>query len=350
MRFLLIILSICIWTSCSEKKDYTLIKGTIKGEIPDEIFYTLPVEGICNRNFVETIKPDSFGNFSIEIKNTKPLFLKISTKRRSNSYFLIAEPSNYYEIELEMSQEDKTDFINKKVTDIQTFYDGLPKEDMMNCRFFTEQDINNYIEIIDSLNHDLNSELSFINQLKGSSHMSQEVYELIKQDRKVYYATMMSRLIAACNIDFIRKEHKTSQEILKQWGNTISKVELTSKFSLQTVHFYDLLDFEIWYKMYQTYSIDEIKQLRTKYRKEGLIHTHTISLAKEYLPIETQEFYIATYITKALQFCQTRNKKEKEKEFIEILKQYKLDYPDSPYTNNFESKIERIQKKIQMDK
>nr|WP_321412323.1 hypothetical protein [uncultured Carboxylicivirga sp.] len=345
MRFLLIILSICIWTSCSEKKEYTLIKGTIKGEIPNEIFYTLPVEGICNRNFVETIKPDSFGNFSIKINNTKPLFLKISTKRRSHSYFLIAEPSNYYEIELEISQEDKTDFINKKVTDIQTFYDGLPKEDMMNCRFFTEQDINNYIEIIDSLNHELNSELSHINQLKGSSHMSQEVYELIKQDRKVYYATMICRLISACNFDFINKEHKTSQEILKLWENAISKVDLTDERTLQAVHIYDLLDFQIWYKMYQTYNMNEIKELRANYRKEGLIHSHTISLAKEYLPVETLEFYIASYIT----FQSNQIKNQKEKELIEVMQQYKLDYPQSPFINSLENKIERIRKQILKD-
>jgi hypothetical protein len=322
------------------------VKGMIKGKIPEKIFYTSPIKGACNRNLVESIVPDSLGNFSIEFNNTKPLLLKISTKRRSNSYFLIAEPRNNYEIELEISQNDKHEFTNKKRTEIQKFYDRLPNEDMMSCRFFTEEDINNYTEIIDSLNSELKKELSIINQLKENSYNSQDVYELIKQDRRVYYATMMSRLLSACNLDFINKEGKTSQEILKQWGNAISKVEFTSKYVLQTVHIYDLLDFKIWHKMYQIYDINEIKQLRAKYRKEGLIHTHTISIAKEYLPIETQEFFIASYIS--LKSLETRN--QKEKEFIEILNEYKLDYPNSPYIDSFEKNIEKIKEQIQKDK
>jgi hypothetical protein len=91
-----------------------------------------------------------------------------------------------------------------------------------------------------------------------------------------------------------------------------------------------------------SYSIDEIKQLRAKYRKEGLIHSHTISQAKEYLPIETQEFFIASYISS--QCRQTRN--QKAKEFIEILNQYKLSYPNSPYVDSFEKNIEKIKGQI----
>ncbi|WP_066627895.1 hypothetical protein [Labilibacter marinus] len=338
MKYLIIIFSICILTSCSQQPKKSVLRGTIKGEIPNKIYYTTPINGVCNRQFTASLSPDSLGNFSIELKNTEPSLLKISTKARGNNYFLIVEPSNYYEIELTISQDGKVAFTNKTATTMQSFYDGLPQEDMMNCRYYTENDIDTYTEISDSLFHDLKTELIKVEKFKKINKRYHDVYELIKNDRKVYYATMISRLACACNINFMRKEHKSSEDILKLWGNAISNVDFSNKEALLAIHAYDLLDFKIWLNMYQNYTVNEIKEVRAKYRKEGLIHSHTISLAKEYLTKSVQEFYIASYIT--LQSRQKRN--QKAIEFIEILNQYNLDYPNSPYLKSFEKNIERI--------
>ncbi len=341
MKIFLTIFSICILTGCIKPKDYVSIKGTIQGNIPDKVFYSLPIEGVCNRNFVESTTPDSLGNFYIEINSTHPSFVKIFTARNA-FYTLIAEPGKQYKIELEISPDGKTYFTNRSTTPLQKYYDGLPQDDMMDCRFFSAEAIGNYREILDSLNCALTNELNNFDQLKGNLHISKGEYELIQYDRKIYYATMMSRLLSACNLDFISKENESSQEIIQQWGEVVSKVELTSRYALQAFYVYDLLDFSIWCKMYQTHTLAEVVQLRTKYRQEGLIHTHTISLAKEYLPKETQEFYIASYIS--LQSRQTRN--QHEKEFVEIFDQYTLDYPNSPYVNKFLKNIEKIKEQI----
>lgn len=342
MKYIFIILTISVLMSCMQQVEHTLIKGTINGEIPEKIFYTSPVEGACNIEFSEAVTLDSLGNFTITLNNTKPIFLRIAVKRRSASYYLIVEPNKKYNIELDISKDSNTELVNNNAVVVQKLYDGFAKEKMMSCTYYTDDDLDGYDNILDSLNRSLGKELKSISDLLNANQVSEDVYQLIKQDRKVYYATMNYRLISACNRHFIRKNGETSKEIMDLWERAYSNIDISNPETLQAIHAYDLLDSKIWYNMYRRYNIDKIKEIRDKFRKNGLIHTHSISLSKEYLCAEVQEYYIASYISKYS--SDRRNKKAKE--FLEIMDQFKKDFPNSPYLKFFEKNIEKIKHRI----
>jgi len=56
------------------------ITGIITGEVPEIINYSIPINGVCYWGFGGSVKPDSLGNFQINLYSDKPAFIIISAK------------------------------------------------------------------------------------------------------------------------------------------------------------------------------------------------------------------------------------------------------------------------------
>lgn len=328
-----ILLFILILTACSRPSDKITINGTISGEITKTIRYTSPINGICNRLFTESLSLDSLGNFSVSAYAEKPMIVEFLIGKNINR--LLIEPGKSYKLDIKIAL-DKIDFRVVNATKAQAYYNTLPKLSPRRCVFSFGDDISNYEKISNQLDITHNNELSDLKNLMNNKYISAELSQLIKQDRNVYYQTAQSILAAKNIFDFEKNKETVPNSLVKLRENAIKQIDLTSSLSLQACDIYDFIYMYKWYNLRNTFPSDELKEVRATHRREGTIHTHSINMAKQFLPQECQEFYIASYIT-----YYSRSLK-KEKEFLEIMEQYKLDYPNSQYLCFFKDNIEKI--------
>lgn len=324
-----------ILTACSKSSNETIIKGTITGEIPEKIQYTSTINGLCNRQFREYLNPDSLGNFSIHPNIQTPLIIEFLVGNKINR--LLVEPGKTYKLAISIGV-DTTNFSVRDANKAQVYYNNLSKLSPRRCVFSYGDDISNYEKISSHLNANYQTEIDYLTNLLTKQSISPQLFELIKQDRLVYYQTAQS-ILASKNIFDYQMKKKQLPKILVELGKkAVHEIDLSNPLSLQACDIYDYLYAYKWYKLRETYEFDELNKIRAAHRSKGTVHTHSIEMAKQFLPTECQEFYIASYITK-----HSRDRRnQKEKEFLEIMEQFKLDYPNSQYLRFFEKNINKI--------
>lgn len=74
--FLSILISLGL-TSCQSKKNDVTVKGKFIGDIPENVKYSIPINGICYGFFQASERVDSLGNFEFRFNIEKPSFIKI---------------------------------------------------------------------------------------------------------------------------------------------------------------------------------------------------------------------------------------------------------------------------------
>ncbi|WP_430816594.1 hypothetical protein [Carboxylicivirga sp. RSCT41] len=322
-----------ILTACSNPSNETTIKGVVKGEIRRTIRYTSPINGFCNDLFTETINPDSSGIFSVSTNYEKPFIIEFLFGKSTNR--LLVEPGKSYELNI-YNGVDSTEFAVKNPSKAQVYYSSLPKLSPRRCVYSFGDDISSYEKISSQLNVTYESEMNELRNLLDAENISPKLYLLIKQDRNVYYQTAQSVLASKNVFEFEKNKKKVPEKLIKLREKAISQVDLTMPISLQSSDIYDFLYMYKWYFMRKTFKIEELKSIRATHRSKGTVHSHSIMMAKQFLPKECQEFYIASYIT-----YYSRSLR-KEKEFIKIMEQYKIDFPNSKYLHFFEDYIKEI--------
>ncbi len=338
MKYLLIIFT-CISTGCISKIDNTIIKGTFKGEIPKILYYTASTNGVCNSWFTEALYPDSLGNFIIKLDNSSPVFIKFLIGVDNQ---LIIEPGQQYDLEFNVDKHGKSILKCRHSNEMQDYYQGLQKVHPRSCQYFSSHDVENYHETKKSIKRDLELELNNLNTLLQNSKISKNNYNLIVMDRQVYYHILLCHLASRANLHSKQYSQQELDDIFEFWKTSIEEVDLSNPLVIQAAHIFDFFDLNLWYYVYLKYDKDEIREIRKKHRMNGLIHTHTINLAKEFIPKQYHEYYIATYI--AIHSRQRRN--QNEKEFIDIKNQYQVYYPNSQYLRFFEANINKIEENI----
>lgn len=338
LQKILFAIFISILFGCSEKNNEVIITVKTIGKTPGEILYTVPVNGNCNWHFKESVKPDSFGDFLISTTIYKPSFIQLFINGLEDYLTLIIEPGRNYELIFDLNSKEKVFKINSNLGKLQDYYNSLSKINPRSCLYSFNNDISNISEIKQDLNENKQKEISVFKEFYQNGDISEDLFELLKLDREVYYSTAQGVLASINNLTISREGIVVPDEIFDTWGEAVLSIPLTNPNILRANFVYDYLDMYFWYKVYTTLNVEKFIKTRSEFRKQGLSHTYTIDLAKGFFTDDILEFYIVEYIFFQLSL------KIHEKEFISIMAQFKLDYPNSVYTQYLESPINKILK------
>ena len=78
-----------------------------------KVEYTVPINGVCDFAFRESVQPDSLGNFQITITVAEPTFLKLLIFGKSQGTLLV-ESGESYDVNFDLnSKEDKFKVLGK---------------------------------------------------------------------------------------------------------------------------------------------------------------------------------------------------------------------------------------------
>ncbi len=322
----ILLLFLITLSACNTKKENVIIKGTVLNNKNTELLYSTTFNDTFNNWFKDSVIIDSTGHFAILLKIDQPCFLDLSSN--SDNKQIIIEPDKTYEIEIGNVQEP-IKLVN--TSDAQQFYENLPSSNPNAYTFFPE-DVSDYQNIYDSLSTKLDNELQDLKKI----NCTEQVRTLISSDRQVYYNLAFSSLASRVKFSCIINNKTTPNDAMEIWSNAVSDTFLTNPLRKKTYYYYDLLGLAFWYNIYTKFDYDSIKVIRMEKRKQGLIHTYNIELAKSLLPKDIFEFYSATYIQKEA------SRKRFEKELIALSEQFKTDYPSSIYISYIQPNIDVI--------
>lgn len=312
-------------TSCKTKNNEVLIRGKIIGELPAEILYTVPINGICDWGITNNINTDSLGNFKISFNVDKPSFIIVLAKGSmafETSPTIVVEPGETYELTIDLTSKEQPFAIEGNNNILQEFYNNLSQINPKTCFFNFERkpsDMSGIKRDLSSLKQEENLKL---NKLVEEGKINTDIFNLIKSDREVYYGTALSTIASMNTINFVRQGTSVPDSINKFWEESNALVSLTNINILRTKNLYDFLDLYYWYKIYHSITYSEFSKLRSENREKGLEHTYKLELASKFFEGEILEYFTVKYIIH-------NSKRKKEKEFITIINKFNETYPNS---------------------
>lgn len=318
--------------SCQTKKSDVTVKGKFIGDIPEEVKYSIPINGICYGFFQASERVDSMGNFEFRFNIEDPSFIKIFTY--GNTGQLIVEPGETYLVTIESNKRNIKFNVDGKNTSMQSEYQRLdsPEHPQMLIMEFINSPISTAKNKIDSM---YTKEVATFRKLSVDGLISKELFDLILLDRKLFYSCAQGQLAMIKFSKAKVKENSANTDSINQmWDEAISSVPLNSNNLLKSKWAYYYLEN---YLMYREYTAKDFSfDIRTKARNNGNIHSYLIGIAKKYLKGEILEFYTSSYI------LSTAWQNKFEKELIGLFEEFTTDFPNSKYTASLEPHIEKI--------
>lgn len=318
--------------SCQKTKNEVIVKGKFIGDIPEEVKYSIPINGICYGFFQASERVDSLGHFELRLNIERQSFIKIFTK--GNSCNLIIEPHKSYNVTIELNQNRSQYRFECHNSKVQEEYQNLfsPEHPQFEAMKVWDSPISVAKNKIDFLN---NQEISTFEKLLSDGEISTEIFNLIKFDRALFYNSVLEQvaLYKFVNAKSENREANTDS-IHVLWNEAVQSIPLNSVDLLKSKWaFYHIQN----YLLYQEYMADGFNwDIRPKTRREGLFHTYLINIAKKYLNGEILEFYTSSYI------LSTAWQNKYEKELITLFEEFKTDFPKSNYTSYLAPYIEKI--------
>jgi hypothetical protein len=321
-------------SSCAGKKaGEVTIMGQIVGNIPEVLRYTEPVNGVAFEGFYEEVTLDSLGGFETRLELKGPALINF---RYFDSPSLIVEPGKHYDIILNLSQDKKLS-IEGSLGKAQEFYNSLIHIHPRSCIFsFGSHDPSEYLEIRRELQAELQKELDGFGEFLTMGEISEDVYALLVADRNVYYGTAQAVLASMNHLRINGDGSSTPDDLMEIWEEAISMVSSDHPFFLRSLYAYDYLFMTFWFNLYSALGYKEVVAIRAENRSQGLIHSNTIELAKEYSSDMNLEFFIAAYIDQQYRF------RFFDQDLIKVLEQFKTDYPQSAYTPFLEPLMQEV--------
>jgi thiol-disulfide isomerase/thioredoxin len=334
---LLLIILLPFFAICQEKKSEITITGKITGKIPETIEYTLPVNGIDYFGFINSVQPDSLGNFQIKLVLDKTSFIELSTNYKSYGT-LIAETKMNYKVYINTESNDNKFRVESKNEKGQQLYNKIPNRNMIVGDGHFELESQTYLK--DSVIADIKQkieqrreiEIAEFKKLLKSKIISKHFYALVQTDRDYYYKGMQGSVSFINYLNTERNKNKLSKEQYTElWSSIfVSNPETNPELLRSPWFFYYIQN----YLRYKELIIEAISTTAlTEFHKQGLIHTHNIDNAKKYLSGQQLEYYYAAYI-----YYEAINKNY-EKELITLFEQFKTEYHSSPHITFLEPVI-----------
>ena len=318
--------------SCKTNNNEVLIRGKVIGDLPATILYTVPVNGICDWGITKSINTDSLGNFKISIKVDKPSFIVVLAKGSmsfESSPTIVAEPGETYDLTIDISSKEQPFILKSNNITLQEFYNDLSQINPKTCVYNFNRETSDMSGIKRDLSSLKQEEISKLNKLAEEDKISNDISNLIKADREVYYSTAFSTIASINTNKFIRQGTSVPDSISKFWEESNALVSLTNMNILRTKNLYDFLDLCYWHNIHNSITYSKFSKLRSEYRKKGTEHTYKLELANKFFEGEILEYFTVRYIIH-------NSKRKKEKEFITIIEKFKENYPNSLFNEFLE--------------
>ena len=329
--------------SCKTNPKETLITGTVIGELPAEIIYTNPINGICDFYFSQSVETDSSGNFSIILNIDTPVFVKLiaqnNTGYQESEPIIIAESGKKYELIIDLNKKEHPYFFKGEQENLQNFYNSLSRIPPNSCLYSFDKDISDMTGLRADIIKQKQKEISAITKFYEDGEITEQVYNLIKADREIYYGNALTMLASLNNRHFMSEKAEVPKLVFDIWEEAISYIPTNKKDILRITNIYDYLYNKFWYHIYSKIKYENFEETRSEFRSDGKEHTYTLSIANELYANEILEFFTAQYII--LNSTRIR-KNEGDKEFLGIIEKFKENYPSSVYIESLESAKERF--------
>jgi len=320
-------------TSCRKSNNEIVVKGKFIGNIPEEITYSVPINGINYEWFNASTKVDSLGKFEFIVYSRKPCFITLFLK--GNRGQLIAEPGRTYNINIELNNKNNKFKFDCYNSTIQEEYQNLisPIHPQMLVMELMNSPVYEAKNKVDSM---YLREKSILDKLSGNESLSSELLDLIKFDRELLYSTALQVL---ANINFLELRRQNllkinTDSIEKLWNDAILSIPMESENFLKSKWTYYYIQSYLRYHQYLEMGFNWEKYADT--RKYDIIDSYLVEISKKYLSGEILEFYTASYILTSAR----QNKYEKD--LISLFQQFTIDFPDSKYSIYIEPQIEKI--------
>ena len=328
-----VILILVSFTSCQKQKNEVIVKGKFIGEIPEELIYSIPVNGICYDWFNSTTEIDSTGNFEFKIQTETPCFITLFlTGNRGN---LIVLPGESYNVTIKSKEYENQFQFECDNVKLQEEYQKL--ESPFHPQFGVARELqnNSISEVENRIDSLLNVEIKNFEELSQKNILSNELFELIKIDRTLYYSCVQGQVAMMRYYSVISNNQDTKADSIKQmWKETTLQVDLNTIGLLKSKWAYYYIQNYLLYREYMEDGFN--RDARSKARNEEKFHTYIVDIAKKYLTANVLEFYEAAYI------LSSAKQKKFEKELITLFDEFITDFPKSTYIPFLKPQIEKI--------
>jgi thiol-disulfide isomerase/thioredoxin len=309
--------------ACQNSRDKILIQGEITGEIPEKVEYTNPINGICNSWYTKSVHPDSLGKFQIEMTSQEAIFIKIRTSYTEQGT-LIAEPGKKYTVRFNLNEKENIFSVTDKSSVIQKTYNEFPNPSHIQdgAREFLKDTIaTNTKEIIENRR---TAEIAEFEKLLSDKLISKQVFELVKTDRNCYYDAVLATIAWLKDLMVIQGRAKVfSDDYENLWNETFKQPLFINPEIVKSPWFPFYAESYIYYQEYVNGNFT--KEKLESLREENKIKNYHVTKAKEYLPPEVSEDYLANYL------FDESFQNQFEKELIVLFNNFKIDYPGSEY-------------------
>jgi len=316
---------------CKKIDDQVKIIGKINGEVPEEIFYTIPSDGICNYVLKKSLKPDSAGNFEIALKIDKPSFIKLSVFKKASGIILVEKQMNY-QVRFNLELEENQFTVSGKNEEGQNELNKL--EYSGSIQSYARQylkDTSAY-EIKEKIRKTKENYINKFEALASNGKISGDFLELVKLDRECYYSLLQGTVALIKKYQDGNKNNGSfSTEISEMWQEAFNGYPPTEKELLRSPWYFEYADNFIKYNEYthDSFNLDSLQEVF----KMGLIHTHNIDESSKHLSSEMLEYHNASYLyIKSFQ-------KRYEKELIALFEEFELKNPNSKFNESIETLI-----------
>ncbi|MBP8960294.1 MAG: TlpA family protein disulfide reductase [Bacteroidales bacterium] len=318
--------------SCQNPKKI-VINGEIIGNVPEKIEYTVPIHGICNWAFKDFVQPDSLGKFKIEIETEKEAFIKLMTNSAQGT--LIIEPGKTYSVNFDFNNKEKIFSVTGRNYLFQETYNKLPSpiHIQVGAKEFLYDTIADNIKA--TIDKRRTNEIAVFEKFLSDKKISKNVFEMIKTDRNTYYDAILSTIAWIKDLMVIEGREKVFPEDFRNlWIETFDQSLITNPEVAKSPWFNFYAESYLYFRDYM--NNDFTKEKLDALNESGQIKIYRVNKAKEYLPSEVRESYIANYL------YQESSQKEYEKELIELFENFKSEYPKSKYIQYISPLIDEI--------
>lgn len=331
-RYLTLIILLISLPACQDQKKI-IIRGEITGEIPEKLEYTVPVHGVCNYGFKDFVQPDSLGKFKIEIETEEEVFIKLMINNVQGT--LISEPGKSYNVRLDLNNKETPFSVSGKYSSVQEAYNKLPSP--VHIQIGAGEFLRDTLaaKIKTTIDQRRTDEIAVFEKFLADKMISPGVFELIKTDRNAYYDAILSTIAWIKDLMVIQGAVKSFPEDFRNlWIETFDQSLISNPVLVKSPWFNFYAETYIYFKDYMNGNFT--KEKIDSVMESGQMKAYRVSKAKEYLPPEIQEYFIADYL---YQEC---IQKQYEKELVGLFDNFKSDYPESKFNHYISPLIDEI--------
>lgn len=323
MKNLVIILSFITLLGCRQDDSRVVITGRVIGDIPSEIYYTVPVnETVFQWRFVSSVQPDTSGCFQIETHVKKPAFIKILL---GNEPSIIAEPGKAYS--LVISQNDNEEYYTEfhdYNREVFAMYNDLDRINPAYCSWLDKVPKNQ--EAIDSIQTRYRDEQTLIDSVLGHFEVNPQVAGLIKTDRKLYYALAQSITSSGLFTQYLYQDSIFDDDAFLMWQNAVTSFPVDNPKIIQLNFAHEFLNNYFWFAVYTRMELDEFMKESGARRKENRYYSYQMQLAEDIFEDDLLEFFMATFV--CFRSDQIVGQPD---DFVNIIRNFRQKFPRSPY-------------------